>query len=190
MSLADELSLLTLRSVKVDLFDTILAFAVSWYAVGSLIVLAIWSQIDNEESGWVAFWSICILYVCYTNVSVTIEQLLIGIPVYLIIGIAWSIWRYMSYTKKYMLNKHTEYQHLIKEQPEKYNNIIDEAAKRISPSYKVAMISHHILLWPISVIYNMFSDVIAIISSFIRTHMIGIYHRILSSEVTKYKIER
>ena len=172
------------------MFDLILAGILSWYAVGVLFSFALWSQLDNEESGWVVVWTLLALIIAHTNLDITLSQLAVAVPVYLLIGALWSFWRYKVLASEVLRDAHDRCKKFVDSDYEKYVSIMQDWAERVAPRTKVAMIAHHIFFWPVSLVCHMFADIIRGISKFIRKYMIGVYNSILNNELKKYDIKK
>lgn len=117
--------------------------------------------------------------------AVTMLQLAVGLPVYILLGVLWSFWRYKNWCAYEIKHHHrphqydsstTNHQELNEE---RVRQDLELLKSRLAP--KVSMIGHWILCWPLSMVLNLVDDMLHALVERIK----HIYKSILESVLAK-----
>jgi len=151
----------------------------TWPALILLVLMAIFCEY-REAHGWVVFYGLVILGICYFFFSIPLMTLAISAAAYIPVGLLWSFWRYKRY-----VGKRVEYikTHFSSQADRDY------AVKEMQPKNMLGTIVQWILVWPFSVIENLISDVIKAIENLVTTVFKRVYHSIYESAVSELKIK-
>jgi hypothetical protein len=196
-----------------NIMDFVTGIIFSYYFVVGLFLLAILLD-HNERSGWSAFLAILSIYIVQDILTLTMMQTGILVALYVPIGLVWSGWRWKRHCSKVVNNlkrfydenkeefakneKIPEAERTVKVEgrdPWNRSIVLDEKSyiDSLKANNNIGNILSWTFSWPISICSSMFSDIIDVVETFIRTRLIGIYNRISSNamdEASKYKEEQ
>lgn len=158
------------------MFELFFSVVLSWYfAVGVSVWLVFLSHIESE--GWSEFF-LAVLFVClYLMVDVSFVQLLIAAPVYLIIGVGYSLFRF----KRLCMD--------ITEAVNSGEMKRERGLDKMLPARNVSNIVRWIITWPFSALANIIGDTVEAITLFVKSYLIGIYDRIAMGHYNKIRKE-
>ena len=120
----------------------------------------------------------------WVNPAPVADVIIYGI-IYLIVGAAWSVWRYRRYVqtqlKSVSMNTSIPPEFEIQE---KYS------VRELSPKNSTDRIVHWILIWPFSMIENLTRDMVHVVREFVRRGMSAIYNHVYTSAVRETHAEQ
>jgi hypothetical protein len=145
----------------------------TWPALIILLVLGVIFE-ANSAHNWSLFTGIAAATVAYFFFSIPLETLLVYSLGYFVVGFLWSFWRYKRYAD-----------FVATECVGRSLDARKNAVERLKPSRMLDKITTWVLVWPFSMVENVFSDLIKIVQTFITKFFKGIYSRIYQSAVGK-----
>lgn len=165
-----------------DFVSSVLLFCsmyiVTWVGFSVIFVLAILFEY-NKSNTLVVMLNIALVYILVSllNLTFTWVTILMLAVAYLIIGVIWSFWRYNTYiTKKLYEISILDASSMIKEMEQ----------TRLLPKNNLNLITHWIIVWPISVIDNIISDSIRLLKMLITDVLYNVYASMFNKELEKY----
>lgn len=155
------------------LLGLLTGYVLTWPALGFLIAWAIYAE-HCDSTGWAVFVSIIAGAIAFCMFDIPVKTLLYGVLAYAVIGIAWSFWRYKRYVEVRVAE--------IKQQNHPDDGFSKKRAlERLSPQEMSSTIVSWIVIWPVSLIENLVSDIITSLEKLVRGWLNKIYTSIYSS---------
>lgn len=148
-------------------------YLLTWPVLGFLVTWAIYAE-HSDSTGWAVFVSMVAGVIAFFMFNIPLQTLLYSALVYAVTGIVWSFWRYKRYVEVSVDE--------IKKKD--YTNDIyskKSALERLSPKEMTGLIVSWIVIWPISLVENLVSDVITGLEKLVRTWLNQIYTGIYKS---------
>lgn len=131
--------------------------------------LRIWA--DESNDSWCSLGVILITFYFIPKAYFTLENLMWAVPLYFIVGFLWSLVKYQSSVKDFIV-RHPEYPR-------------DRIERDCHPRYYYEEISLWVLAWPLSILLNAFGKLPSIIWRVIDNSVICWYKWILSACLSK-----
>lgn len=163
------------------MFEFVLGLLLSWPFLAICIILAIFSE--YHESAWTIVFTIAIAAVSFFYFDLALRDFLIGIPVYIIVGVVWSFWRYKRYVNK-MVSKSKNADGTLDERD------YERLQETLSPTRMLSTIVFWICVWPFSLLENVLEDLITGIETLVTTVFRSIYRRIYDSAFSGVQIKK
>jgi hypothetical protein len=148
-------------------------YLLTWPALGFLIAWAIYAE-HSDSSGWAVFVSIIAGAIAFFMFNVPVKTLLYSALAYAVVGIAWSFWRYKRYVEVRVEEiKQKDYTN------DSYSK--KSALDRLSPKEMTGAIVSWIVIWPVSLVENLVSDIITGLEKLVRNWLNKVYTSIYAS---------
>lgn len=155
------------------LMGAVTGYLLSWPALGFFLAWAIYAE-HSDSTGWAVFVSIIAGAIAFFMFDIPVKTLLYGVLAYAVIGIAWSFWRYKRYVEVRVAE--------IKQQNYPDDGFSKKRAlERLSPQEMSSTIVSWIVIWPVSLVENLVSDIITSLEKLVRGWLNKIYTSIYSS---------
>jgi hypothetical protein len=155
------------------LLGAVTGYLLSWPALGFLIAWAIYAE-HSDSSGWALFASIIAGAIAFFMFDVPVKTLAYSALAYAVIGIGWSFWRYKRYVE-------------VRVEEIKRNGYVNDPhskkreLERLSPKEMTSSIVSWIIIWPVSLVENLVSDIITGLEKLVRGWLNKVYTSIYSS---------
>lgn len=155
------------------LLGLVTGYLLTWPALGFLIAWAIYAE-HSDSTGWAVFASVVAGAIAFFMFDIPLQTLLYSALVYAVVGIVWSFWRY----KRYVEVRVDE----IKKKDYASDSFSKKSAlESLSPKEMSTTIVSWIVIWPISLVENLVSDIITGLEKLVRTWLNQIYTGIYKS---------
>lgn len=139
------------------------AYLASYYVLIAVIVLGILFE-HNDARGSAVFLGWIGLASAYFLFNPTLQELAVGSVAYFFLGVFWSFWRYRQYV-------------IAGVKKSKHHSDLE-------PKNNTDKIVAWIIIWPLSAIENISSDLIDLISTFVTKTLKGIYSKIYEGAIS------
>jgi hypothetical protein len=159
----------------------ITGYVLTWYGTLAFILLGIFAE--RNESFWSVLCLAIVASIVYTmaSPSITIGMLALGVIGYLILGLAWSFWRYRKFVNKQVIKINETFHRFYSNH--NYPEYFDREVKQLHPSNQVNHIVAWILAWPFSLIESGIGDLIDFAKSLVTTVFRSVYAKIYDSAI-------
>ena len=157
--------------------EVIIAFFGAWlFTWPALLILAVLGLLFEANQGhkMAAFIGIVMATVAYFTFHIPIMYLVYGVVAYLVVGFAWSFYRYKRHADK-----------VVEVNMKEDQRTRERAITDLHPTKMLGTITSWVLIWPFSFIENIAGDLISALQSMITKFFRGIYHRIFDSASAK-----
>ena len=155
------------------LLGLVTGYLLTWPVLGFLIAWAIYAE-HSDSTGWAVFVSIVAGVIAFYMSDIPLQTLLYSALVYAVTGIVWSFWRYKRYVEVRVDEiKKKDYTN------DSYSK--KSALNRLSPKEMSGAIVSWIVIWPVSLVENLVSDIITGLEKLVRTWLNQIYTSIYKS---------
>lgn len=153
----------------------------NWWFGALILVFAMVSS-NDESAGFTIFWTALLAFVIYHTVDMPVEYFWLALAAYVPIGVVWSVYRW----KRYAIRRVEKYNEIINPSDSDYARLL----RNTDSKQNVDTIVAWMIVWPISIIENMTSDIVAALNDFVKNKMNGVYKKLsdsaLESAKTKY----
>ena len=159
----------------------VLGALLSWQFLLILLFIGIIAE-HIDAHGFALFVTIAAAVIAAFYFKFSFLQLSIGAVVYLAAGIAWSFWRYKRYvqTKIQAIHEQTS---ITSASSDFDKRVVVNAIGRLAPSQNVSRLSQWIIIWPLSFVENVTSDLIDGVKRLVTDVLKEVYDRIYLSAV-------
>jgi hypothetical protein len=155
------------------LLGAVTGYLLSWPALGFLIAWAIYAE-HSDSSGWAVFASLIAGAIAFFMFDVSAKTLAYSALSYVMIGIGWSFWRYKRYVE-------VRVEEIKKKDYTNDSYSKKSALNSLSPKEMSGAIVSWIVIWPVSLVENIVSDVITGLEKLVRTWLNKVYTSIYTS---------
>ena len=109
---------------------------------------------------------------------------------YLIVGVAWSMWRFKKHVKNHRIELQRKIDEDVKRNPDVHWNkpsedVIKDFKDNVGVYHNIDRITSWILNWPISLLENLLQDTIDFIHKVIKEHLVKMYNYFITQEANK-----
>lgn len=163
-----------------EIIAFVLGYLAAWPSWFILIGLCLWSDYA-ESSGWTVFLSILFGVASYFLFNLSPKDLLWTAPLYVVIGVLWSLWRWKRRCDKKVA--------LFMEGADKNKNkhgreILEQ---QITPSAvgNKERITTWVLTWPFGLVVHSCNDIFSLVGKMIDKYLIKAYQGIGQTAINK-----
>ena len=149
------------------------AWLLSWPVLVLLVLLGAIFE-SNGARGWSVFTGLVVAAVSYFYFHVSFFTILLITGLYLVIGVAWSFYRYKRHVSE-----------VVEENRNADVKTKQRVLLEIHPKAMLVPITRWILIWPFSLIENFVGDFIVLVQQLVTKVFKGIYHRIYDLAVAE-----
>lgn len=154
------------------LLGAVTGYLLTWPALGFFLAWAIYAE-HSDSQGWAVFVSLVASAIAFFMFDVPMQTLFYSALIYAVVGVVWSFWRYKRYVE-------VRVEELKKTSSSDSINL-QYALKRLSPSEMTGSIVSWIIIWPISLLENLVSDIITGLEKLVRSWLNKVYTSIYQS---------
>lgn len=155
----------------------ITGYIITWPVLAMSLLLIIVAE-HNDESKFALFWAIVAASISYFYFNLAIADIAWYIGTYVVIGVGWSVWRYMRYVKNYIAEEiQTKSAHTSVEA------IKERVMCRCSVSNMAGRVVSWIIIWPFSMIENLTKDIYDTLIAVVKNVLRKVYDTILTNMV-------
>lgn len=163
--------------------DVVLAFLagwfLNWYGLIGLCLLGVIAE-HNDGRGFAVFMALVASVVAFFFFNLTLADLLIVAGGYMIVGFAWSFWRY----RRFVVSE------VEKINASDYNQERKQLrVESLHPRNHVDTIVAWVIVWPFSAIENLIGDLITGITTLVTTTFKRAYQSIYESATAGLKVK-
>lgn len=154
-----------------------------WFMIAAFVIILI--AIHSDSDGFGLFFTILLLVGAYNYFNIDSTYLMFSLVGYLPVGIAWSLYRWKRHCStavedfnKFKSDWEPENVDQRMENTFEFKQTRENTQRKLTASKNVTKIVSWIINWPFSVIENVLSDVIEVLTQFVKKRIIGLYNKI------------
>ncbi len=156
----------------------ITGYIVSWPVLAMSLLLIIVAE-HNDESKFALFWAIVAASISYFYFNLAIADIAWYIGTYVVIGVGWSVWRYMRYVKNYIAEEIES-----KSNQTSVDAIKERVMRQCSVSNMSGRVVSWIIIWPFSMVENLTKDIYDTLVAVVKNVLRKVYDTILTNMVS------
>lgn len=155
----------------------ITGYIISWPVLAFCLLLIVISE-HNDASSFALFWATLAAGISYFYFNLALADIAWYIGAYAVIGVVWSVWRYMRYVKNYIAEEIES-----KSNQTSVDTIKERVMRQCSVSNMAGRVVSWIIIWPFSMIENLTKDIYDTLVAVVKNVLRKVYDAILTNMV-------